>query len=257
MRRLVITSISPTHVNGDIQQRCVSSWVAADIGDVVTMNDPCEDIKVPSGCTRVDAPKSGKEVFKAPYVYITDMIDYARKNDYDSVMLINSDIELRDQRKVLGGYLDACERGLVIASRYNYKEGYIKAIREPYGIDVFIVHKNFYYLFYEAPFVMGQCWWDYWLPYRFGSNGHSIFNVSESIFYHKEHHVQYSEREWMRMFEVFNEYEKDSVSRNIGKLVYLKFSESKKNKFHRQVAKEYYMFSLKVLMFIKSKLIEL
>jgi hypothetical protein len=59
------------------------------------------------------------------------------------------------------------------------------------------------------------------------------------------------------MLEVFNEYEKDSVSRNIGRLVYLKFSESKKNKFHRQIAREYYRFSLKVLRFIKSKLVEL
>jgi hypothetical protein len=201
----------------------VSSWIAARIGDVVTMNDPCEEIKVPSGCTRVDAPKSGMGVLKAPYVYITDMIDYARKNNYDSVMLINSDIELRDKRGAIGKYLEACERGLAIGIRFN-----IKAVREPYGIDVFILHKNFYHLFGDAPFVMGQRWWDYWLPYRFGSNGHSIFNISEPIFYHKEHRVQYSEREWMRMLEVFNEYEKDSVSRNIGRLVYLKFSESKK-----------------------------
>lgn len=203
MRRLVITSISPTHVNGDIQQRCVSSWVAADIGDVVTMNDPCEDIKVPSGCIRVDAPKSGKEVFKAPYIYITDMIDYARKNDYDSVMLINSDIELRDQRKALGGYLDACERGLVISNRYDHSGNYIKGIRYSYGIDVFVVHKKFYHLFSEAPFVMGQTWWDYWLPYRFAVNDLPIFNIKASIFYHKEHHVQYSAADWMRMCEHF------------------------------------------------------
>jgi hypothetical protein len=203
MRRLVITSISPTHVNGDIQQRCVSSWVAADIGDVVTMNDPCEEIKVPSGCIRVDAPKSGKEVFKAPYVYITDMIDYARKNDYDSVMLINSDIELRDQRKVLGGYLEACERGLVISNRYDHSGNYIKGIRYFVGIDVFVVHKKFYHLFSEAPFVMGQTWWDYWLPYRFAVNDLPIFNIKASIFYHKEHYVQYSHIDWMRMCDYF------------------------------------------------------
>jgi hypothetical protein len=203
MRRLVITSISPTHVNGDIQQRCVSSWVAADIGDVVTMNDPCEDIKVPSGCIRVDAPKSGKEVFKAPYVYITDMIDYARKNDYDSVMLINSDIELRDQRKVIKEYLNLCSFGLVISNRYDHSGNYIKGVRYFVGIDVFVVHKKFYHLFSEAPFVMGQTWWDYWLPYRFAVNDLPIFNIKASIFYHKEHHVQYSAADWMRMCEHF------------------------------------------------------
>jgi hypothetical protein len=131
------------------------------------------------------------------------MIDYARKNDYDSVMLINSDIELRDQRKVLGGYLDACERGLVISNRYDHSGNYIKGIRYSYGIDVFVVHKKFYHLFSEAPFVMGQTWWDYWLPYRFVVNDLPIFNIKASIFYHKEHHVQYSAADWMRMCEHF------------------------------------------------------
>jgi hypothetical protein len=200
MKLLTITSISPSHHNGDVQKKAVASWPSPKVA--IQTEEEClsmsgYDIQMAS------THRTARRTMKAPYVMISAMIDYARALDADALMLINSDIELHDPDNVLPGYVEESVNGLIFANRHDHNGDYDDPQRYAHGFDVFIIHRNYFDILPQSMFCMGQTWWDYWIPYRFIQAKIPITLVKEPIFLHQRHPVQYNQKEWERMTEHF------------------------------------------------------
>lgn len=205
MTKYALTSISPKHVMSHVQPMATKSW--ADAGfKVLSFNCPNEISVLKEAFPDVQfipCYRTMEGVFKAPYVPISAFIDYAKEHDLGQVMLINSDIVLRDEANEFDKYWDWAVNGLVIARRENHDGTFVNRSKELYGIDVFVINCLYYHLIPQSMFCMGQTWWDYWIPYRFIKSNNNVFEVKEALFFHQTHKLQYNREEWIRMTEYF------------------------------------------------------
>lgn len=200
-----LTSISPTHHNADAQQKAIASWIAHGVSPV-SFNTPSEIALLRpqyKGVVFIESHRTGRGVFKTPYAMISSLVDYARDNGLESVLVINSDIEIQDPDEVLAGYVERSQHGLVFANRYDHNGDGENPTLYPFGFDAFLLHKNHFDVLPQSLFAMGQTWWDYWIPYRFIRAGLPIMVVKEPVFLHHRHPVQYHQKEWERMTEHF------------------------------------------------------
>ena len=192
----VYTSIAPSHALGDMQQACAKSWIAAGL---VHFNLSPDETATPGRIVRVNPSKG----YRRPFVYIDDFIATAIDHGQEVAILVNSDIELRDPDGVLSTYIDKAAAGaLVIANREDHNGDGI-GTRYEYGFDVFIAPVAFLASLPRSLFVMGQTWWDYWLPWRAIKQGVPLALVKEPIFWHHRHPQQHDTKEWERMTEHF------------------------------------------------------
>jgi len=203
--KIAMTSIAPRHAVGHVQSSAVQSWI--DNGfKVYSFNCPTEIEQLKEQYPHVTfVPCHGtmRGVFKAPYVPISAFINYAKEHDIEQVLLLNSDIVIKDEQGALNRYLDWASNGLVIANREDHNGDYKTPIRYPHGFDAFIIHKNYYDRIPTSMFCMGQTWWDYWLPYRFLKQNIPVVIAREEIFFHHRHPVQYDGKEWVKMTQHF------------------------------------------------------
>ena len=196
-----LTSISPNHRNGDVQATAIQSWIDHGAA-VISVNGEGEDVAA-YPCVYHVTGATSKGLMKAPYVFVSAFIDYAKEHDLEHVVIINSDIVLKDPDGKMKEYLAASENGLVFANRHDHNGDFANPTRYEHGFDVFIIHRKFFDLIPCSMFCMGQTWWDYWIPYRFIRAGVPIQLVKEPIFLHQRHQVQYDQKEWERMTEHF------------------------------------------------------
>ena len=205
MNRRILTSISPSHVNRDAQRIAVGSWV--NHGYLPTSFNAPEEVDALRGeypgADFVAAHRNGSGLYRAPYAMISAMIDYAKGAHLDEAMLVNSDIEIRDPDGLLSIYAERAKNGLVMANRYDHNGDGANPTRYEQGFDAFIINRAFFGALPQSLFVMGQTWWDYWIPHRFIKSGHTVETVKEPIFMHHRHQVQYDQKEWERMTEHF------------------------------------------------------
>jgi hypothetical protein len=187
------------------QPLAVQSWIDSGF-KVISLNSPKEITVLRDQFPNVEFVECWRTMeglFKAPYVPISAFIDYAKEKALESVMLINSDIVIKDNSGNLTKYFDWSVNGLVIANREDHNGDFAPSVRYQLGFDAFIVHSKFYPVICQSMFSMGQTWWDYWLPYRFIKQGKDVVYVREAIFYHQRHAVQYDHNEWAFMTRYF------------------------------------------------------
>lgn len=162
----------------------------------VTVNGESDVFTLPDGAEAVKVRPSTEH--KRPYVYLQSLIDTAIADGVDYAILTNSDIELRDPNKHLHKYLD----GVTIGNREDHDGHYIGK-RYLHGFDLFILPRDFLLSLPRSMFVIGQTWWDYWLPYVAIQQGRKMRCVSEPLIWHRIHEQQHSISEWQRMTEHF------------------------------------------------------
>lgn len=231
---IALTSISPTHTVGGAQLAAVKSWI--DHGhDAISVNhsDEIAKLKPAYPCDFMACYRTMEGTLKAPYVPINAFIDIAKAKRYPCIMLINSDIVLRDPEKVLDKYEKLSEQGLILANRHDHNGDFNDPTLYPHGFDVFIVNAKWYHLVPQTLFAMGQTWWDYWLPYRFIMQGVPLFGVKEPIFLHQRHPVQYRQQEWERMTAHFQWLE----NYHMNKLINGRFAQQITNEVYRTIQK--------------------
>lgn len=172
---------------------------------VISMNGDGEGIERGEypGTTFVSTCDTASGVMRLPYVMLSALIDHARKESIDRVMIINSDNELSDPNGLMDRYIAMSETGLVFANRHDHNGDLKNPTMYRYGFDVFIIHSRFYDLIPRSMFCLGQTWWDYWIPYRFVRAGIPIHLVKEPLFLHHRHPQQYNAQEWVRMTDHF------------------------------------------------------
>lgn len=194
---IAITSLSPTHINKNIQQRAVSGWKRLGM-EVYSFNHPSE---IPAlshykGVNFISTEQTMQHVFSKPYVQITAMFEWAKKQNEERFLFINSDIELAFNKHLLLKVKEEMKHKVVICHRNDYLVNKEKA--EPYilGIDAFFLNKKHLDIFPPSLFCIGNCFWDYNIPFTAIKNGIEVINLQNKFAYHKKHPVQYSEKNW-------------------------------------------------------------
>jgi hypothetical protein len=111
-------------------------------------------------------------------------------------MLINSDIEVDGNASKLDEAIQNPDK-LTIGVRYNHHPNKKqRAVREPSGLDVFLMTPELAKTIPKAPFGIGKPVWDYWLPLHFRTVGVPFHWVDSPLFYHEKHRLGWSRHEW-------------------------------------------------------------
>ncbi len=200
---ICITSISPGHKNFDKQFTAVESWIKAGY-KVVSMNSPeeIEQLKEFKGVEFVATHRHNKQLFGKPYVIASALIDYLRDKNEEYSLIINSDIIIQGDTEPIK---KLSKEGVVIMNRMDFNltidEPGVKVF--PDGFDGFFINRKFLDIWPQTILCLGQCFWDYWIPYNVVTNGVKLFRYDVPYLYHKKHNTQYSSEQWERTAEIF------------------------------------------------------
>lgn len=201
---IALTSIAPSHRNGDMQPIAIQSWIDTGL-QVVSFNckDECETLRDKyKGVTFIESV-DGRDLYGKPYVPIKSMLDYASKSDADSFVLINSDIILIDSYQVLEIIKQRLPNEATIVQRLDFANDINKHQTFQSGIDAFFIHKNHIKHIKSDGFYIGLCWWDYTVPYSLLTNHVKVNLLKTPLIYHRLHPTQYSMKSWEQLAKVF------------------------------------------------------
>lgn len=204
---IALTSISPKHINQGIQKIAVQSWL--DLGmEVVSMNSEkeIELLKEEYKGTKVKFIASHRTMevkFGRPLITINALLDYAKDQKDDHFMIINSDIIIKDVCDTLPGIRQRMENAVTMVKRRDFETDINKNEVFDSGIDIFFIHKKFLNIFPQAIYCIGECWWDYWIPYVLLQNGITVHKLNEPFAFHKKHNIQYDMYKWGWIAEYF------------------------------------------------------
>ena len=212
-----ITSLSPSHINKGVQQKAVNSWVEIG-GEVVSFNHPDEIgvLKAYKNVTFIPTTQTMEHIFGKPYVRINAMMDWAKIQSQKHICLINSDIELENNKILLHKIRFQLHDKVVICHRSDYEKK--KEEGKPYvlGIDAFFLNQKHLDIYPPSLFCMGNCHWDYNMPFTAIKNGIEVINLQNKFAFHKAHNVQYSPKNWEttgKMFAMEHRVDSDNVGR--------------------------------------------
>lgn len=200
-----LTSISPKHANNDVQLNAVLSW--SKLGTVYSFNTKDECDKLSALYPEVNFIKTDRTMehyFGKPYVSISAIFDWCKTQDHDNFCLINSDIELKtDSSTIERIKTNINEDKIVLANRVNYDSDYSAGHRYLDGIDVFFLNKNTIVVFPQTLFCLGQCFFDYYIPYYASLKGYELIFLKQNIAFHKNHNAQYKPDDWIKTGQHF------------------------------------------------------
>lgn len=225
------TSLSPSHKNKDVQQTAVDSW--SKFGKVYSFNSAEEIIKLKyKGVKFIETERTMQHTFKKPYVSVSAIIDWAKKKN-DDICIINSDIELICSDSLMEKIKKALKTSLVLANRNDYDTDKKKSETYLRGLDVFFLSKKHLDIYPQSTLCLGQCHFDYWIPYKAIFAKVPVIILQNKIALHKKHSVQYSYANWLQTAKTFaaeNKFSHTDMPRMtelLFKFIYL-FMQSKK-----------------------------
>lgn len=195
---IFVTSIAPFHTNEGIQLKAVNSWLDSGL-EVYSFNHPSEidSLKeIYKGVNFIPTYRTQHKIFGKHYVCINAIFDYFYLKE-QSICLINSDIELRTDKETLKRIEAKMEDTIVMANRVNYDNDY-NGEQYLLGIDAFFIHHKYLGIYPQTSFCLGQCHFDYLIPYWALINGIETAFVKQDIIYHKNHAAQYNSDNWVR-----------------------------------------------------------
>lgn len=191
MEPVILTSIA---LGKSIQQRlCVESW--RDKYSVYSLNKESEINELQEEypwVVFVVARDTAEEIFKRPLVSIDCFIKFAESIKKD-VLIINADILLTKN-------IEFNKEGIGVGSRWDYDDKIEDAVLLRTGFDYFYIRQEYLKYFHEfKKYYMGECWWDYMLPWVCINNNIPMHNLNLPIAFHKKHEIRYSayERRYM------------------------------------------------------------
>lgn len=213
---IALTSISPNHKND--QSIAINTW--HELGfKIVSFNNKNEcDIlrKIYKNVNFIETEETLEKLYKRPHIAINVLFDYIANYEIDeSFCIINSDIELKLTHYQLSKIEDNLTHGFLCANRFNYNKNKVNSSRYDAGFDVFFLKKEHINVYCESKFALGQCHFDYWLPFRQLNNNKIVFLINDQIAFHQEHAVQYSDELWKLTGRHFAELE-NMQSKDIG-----------------------------------------
>src|SRR5690606_5557315 len=73
----------------------------------------------------------------------------------------------------------------------------------PSGFDMFILDRAQALAVPHSMFVIGQTWWDYWLPWSCHRAGIQLSTIDKPVIFHRRHPLNYAHGDWLRMTHHF------------------------------------------------------
>jgi hypothetical protein len=131
---------------------------------------------------------------------IHDLASVAVKLDR-TVMLINSDIEIRGEQRLIRNAIAA---GAMIGIRHNYDSQWWQAKVEEWGIDVFSFTPQVAAELPRIPFRIGQPMWDYWALHFFRDRPQKW--IREPLFFHQAHALRWTQSQWLAGLKLFTDH---------------------------------------------------
>ena len=195
------TSLSPSESSAQKQRACVQSWL--DHGhEVVCVQGHCDDVtaSLPEGSVRVVRVKPTMAGARPkPYVGLDAILDDFLASGRDRCGIINGDIEI----DAPAGLIDGEHNGLVCLRRYDHDGDKARAQVFPSGFDMFLLERTHAASVPRSLFVLGQTFWDYWLPWSCAQAGHRLTTINEPVIYHRRHPLNYAHHDWLRTVHHF------------------------------------------------------
>ena len=88
---ILITSVSPTHKNKEIQQKAVETWIKAGFTPY-TINHTSENVPIYEGLNYVKTDKEFRYIYGKTYLPIDAIFEFMRNSDQENFCICNSDI---------------------------------------------------------------------------------------------------------------------------------------------------------------------
>lgn len=202
---IAVTSVAPGHKNFDNQLIAVKSWV--DNGyKVISLNNPDEIPQLSlfkKHVTFVETIRTNEVMFKKPYVLISAIIDYIKQSGEEHALIVNSDIIINDKLKFTNEIKRISEGGVIVMNRRDFNDTMDNSKMYELGFDGFFINKKWLNIFPQSVLCLGQCHWDFWVPFVCATFGVKIFKLNEPYLFHKPHAVQYSVEDWNGTGEIF------------------------------------------------------
>lgn len=197
---ILYTSLSPSAKSAEVQRACVKSWI--DHGHAVTCvqgHDDDVSASLPDGVevVRVRPMLAGHN--PRPYVSLDSILDAFLSSDQDRCGIINGDIEISDP----GGVLHEERSGLVCMRRHDHDGDLSRAKVFPSGFDMFVIGRDHALSVPRSMFVIGQTFWDYWLPWSCMQAGHRLTTIDAPLIFHRRHPLNYANHDWLRTVQHF------------------------------------------------------
>lgn len=201
----IITSINPKQDRIEDQQIAINSWINLGL-NVVSFNLDKESKELIDLFPKVEfiTPKETTEkLFGKPYIKISEILDYAENEEV--YFLSNSDIIFDQNKERLNLLIRKGKEGLVYITRFNFNQEKFKAKIEPFGIDTFILSGKIRNIYPKNDLSLGQCFWDYWMPYYAIKNNIKLYHMSHMFCFHKNHMRLWNFHQWEIAFKIFKE----------------------------------------------------
>lgn len=202
---IAVTSISPTHKNGDIQKKAIESWQKLGL-KVYSLNniDECQLLGSEyDTVTFVPTNRTMEKTYGKPIINLNAIFDFClsleNENDF---CIINSDIEIDSDFDTLERIKQSMQTNIVMANRINYKD-IKRGAKYLSGIDVFFINRNFLKVFPQSMHALGMTFYDYFIPYTATKAGIQCILLEQDFAYHLEHATQYSHDNWLKSGRYF------------------------------------------------------
>lgn len=202
---IAITSIAPGHKNFDKQIIAVRSWIKAGYR-VVSLNCPEEisQLKDFKDVEFIPTHRHNQKIFKRPHVIASAIIDYLRDQKDEFNLILNSDVIIKEKSNT-EKIKELSKTGVVIMNRRDFDVSMDEDSTPVFegGFDGFFINNRFLDIFPQTILCLGQCFWDYWIPYSVIQAGVKLYKFDEHYLFHQKHNVQYSHANWEKTGEIF------------------------------------------------------
>lgn len=218
---IAITSIPPVHKNGDHIQNCIATWFNQGY-EVHSLNHK-EEIEILAPLYPkvkfFPTQRTHKAILGKHYVLISALIDHAKDQDSEHFLFINADVEIYDPYKIQDKLKEWSNDAVIVMHREDYLDDVNMSSRYALGLDGFFINKKFLDIYPQSLMCMGQCFWDYWIPFKAKRSGVKVYSPTQSYLFHKEHTAQYNDANWRTFGEIFmheNGLEKNFKGKGVG-----------------------------------------
>jgi hypothetical protein len=192
---IAVTSLSPAPERRDAQREAIASWRAAGL-QPQSLNHPWECVALVDvyDVEFVPCEETTLATFGRHCIPVNALLAHLVKVGGPGVLL-NSDIVLRLTAEQLARFVEQCSGGLGYLVKYNHDGDESRAIREPYGIDVFVFDASTVEVG-ASSLSMGQPVWDYWLPHEFLRTGRKVYTTDDRTTFHRRHLQTWDMQRW-------------------------------------------------------------
>jgi hypothetical protein len=188
----IVTSFSLNRV--DRQRFCIASWKKYGLPIIAVQCDTqIEQLKgifgdMVDGFTVLPAKENA---WDRPH--LARVADHIKHTADGPILLINSDIEIRDTPKqFFDQWMGDDADTLICGVRLDHPFGNYKNTKHPYGIDAFRITPEMAKAVRDDGFVIGSPGWDYWLPWQLSQAGFRV-RAANSQLMHEIHAMNYGQ----------------------------------------------------------------